>query len=182
VAQQRALRKSASELDAYDLVLRARRYTVELTQLLHAEARDLLERAVTLDPRSSEAHELLANVYLAEHRFEANPRADPIVRAQAMAEKAVALDPQSAYAQCWLAIVHFFKKENHLFEQEAQRALALNPNDPETLADLGRYYSFLGAFELGTELSCRAQLLNPLHPDWYFFSFARAAYNRHDYA
>ncbi len=182
VAQQRALRKSATQLDAYDLVLRARRYTVELTHSLHAEARDLLERAIALDPRSSEAHALLANVYLAEHRFEANPRPGSIARAQAMAEKAVALDPQSAYAHCWLAIVHFFKKENHLFQQEAQRALTLNPNDPETLADLGHYYAFMGDFERGTELSQRAQLLNPLHPGWYFFSFARAAYNRQDYA
>lgn len=182
VAQQRALRKSANELDAYDLVLRARRYTVELTHDLHAEARDQLERAVALDPQSSEAHALLANVYLAEHRFEANPRPDPISRALAMAEKAVALDPQSAYAHCWLAIVHFFRGENHRFEEEAQRALALNPNDPETLADLGHYYSFMGKFERGTELSARAQYLNPLHPGWYFFSFARAAYNRRDYA
>lgn len=181
VAQQRAMSKSANELDAYDLVLRARRYTVELTQSLHAEARDLLERAIGLDPRSSEARALLANVYLAEHRFEANPRPDPMGRALSMAEIAVSLDPQSAYARCWLAIVHFFRGENHRFEVEAQRALALNPNDPETLADLGHYYSFMGQFEHGTALSARAQRLNPLHPGWYFFSFARAAYNRRDY-
>ena len=182
VAQQRALRKSANELDAYDLVLRARRYTVELTHSQHADARDLLEHAIALDPRSSEAHALLANVYLAEHRFEANPRPDPIERALAMAEQAVSLDPQSAYARCWLAIVHFFRGENHLFEKEAQRALALNPNDPETLADLGHYYAFMGEFDRGTALSERAQRLNPLHPGWYFFSFARAAYNSRDYA
>ena len=180
-AQQRAMRKSANELDAYDLVVRARRYTVALSQELHAEARDLLEKAVALDPQSSEAHALLANVYLAEHRFDANPRPDPIGRALAMAEKAVALDPQSAYGRCWLAIVHFFRGENHRFEEEAQRALALNPNDPETLADIGHYLSFMGEFERGTELSRRAQHLNPLHPGWYFFSFARAAYDKRDY-
>ena len=100
-----ALSKSPAEWDAYDCLLRARRYTATLDEAMHAEARNLLERAITLDPNYAEAHALLANVYLAEHRFAANPRPDPIERALAMALKATQLDPQSAYARCWLAIV-----------------------------------------------------------------------------
>ena len=49
VALQRALTKKPHELDAYDCVLRARRYTWILSTEAHAEARDLLERAVALD-------------------------------------------------------------------------------------------------------------------------------------
>lgn len=181
VALQRAMKKSPSELDAYDCVLRARRYTALLRADIHAEARDLLERAVALDPSSADAAALLANVYLAEHRVEANPRPNPIERALEMAEQAVRLDPQNAYARCWLAIVHFFKLENEAFEAEANRALALNPNDPEILADLGHYFTFMGAFERGYALSRRAQELNPLHPGWYHFSFARYFYHKQDY-
>jgi adenylate cyclase len=180
-ALQRALRKNAAELDAYDCVLRARRYTATLSADMHAEARDLLEKAVELDPGNADAHALLANVYLAEHRFETNPQPDPIGRALAMAEIAVRLDPQNAYAHCWLAIVHFFRGENDTFEAEAQRALDLNPNDPETLADIGHYLAFMGEFERGIALSRRAQALNPLHPRWYHFSFARWHYDRQDY-
>jgi tetratricopeptide (TPR) repeat protein len=51
--------------------------------------------------------------------------------------------------------------ENDRFEEEARRALALNPNDPETLADVGHYLAFMGEFERGAELSRRAQQLNP---------------------
>ncbi|MCP4385041.1 MAG: tetratricopeptide repeat protein [Hyphomicrobiales bacterium] len=167
-----ALRKSPSEWDAYDCLLRARRYTATLNEAMHAEARDLLERAIELDPNYAEAHALLANVYLAEHRFEANPRPNPIGRALAMALKATQLDPQSAYARCWLAIVHFFQKDIGKFEAEAQRALDLNPNDPEILAEVGHYRSFLGEYERGSELSDRAKKLNPLHPGWYHFSSA----------
>jgi TolB-like protein/cytochrome c-type biogenesis protein CcmH/NrfG len=167
-----ALRKSPSEWDAYDCLLRARRYTATLNEDMHAEARDLLEKAIALDPNYAEAHALLANVYLAEHRFEANPRPKPIERALAMALRATQLDPQSAYARCWLAIVHFFQKDIGKFEAEAQRALDLNPNDPEILAEVGHYMSFLGRFDLGTELSDRAKKLNPLHPGWYHFSSA----------
>jgi tetratricopeptide (TPR) repeat protein len=60
-------------------------------------------------------------------------------------------------------------------------ALTLNPNDPETLADIGHYLAFMGEFERGVELSRRAQELHPLHPGWYHFSFARLDYNRKAY-
>lgn len=182
VALERALKKNPAELDAYDCVLHARRFTTSLSEEMHAKARDLLEKAIKLDPQYAEAHALLANVYLAEHRFEANPRPDPVGRALAMAETATRLDPQNAYAHCWLAIVHFFRGENEQFEAEAGRALALNPNDPEILADIGHYLAFMGAFERGTELTRRAQKLNPLHPGWYYFSFARYHYNQGQYA
>jgi len=180
-ALRRSLKKSAVELSAYDCLLRARRYTVLLREDMHREARDLLEKAVELDPLSSEAHALLANIYLAEHRFDMNPRPNPIGRALVHALAATQLDPQSAYARCWLAIVHFFRGENERFEREAQLALSLNANDPETLADVGHYYAFMGEFARGAELSRRAQLLNPLHAGWYHFSFARLHYHQRDY-
>ncbi len=180
-ALRRALKKNAVELSAYDCLLRARRYTALLSEEAHREGRDLLEKAVELDPLSSEAHALLANMYLAEHRFEMNPRPNPIGRALVHALAATQLDPQNAYARCWLAIVHFFRGENERFVREAELALSLNPNDPETLADVGHYFAFMGAFERGSELSRRAQLLNPLHPGWYHFSFARLHYHQRDY-
>ncbi len=181
VAQQQAMKKSPTELDAYDCVLRARRYTHSLNRVLHAEARDLLERAVELDPNSADAAALLANVYLAEHRFDSNPKPDTLERSLEMAQRAVRLDPQNAYAHCWLAITHFFRGENDAFEAEANRALVLNPNDPETLADIGHYLTFMGQFDRGFALSKRARDLNPLHPGWYHFSFARYYYHYKEY-
>lgn len=180
-ALSRALRKSPAEFDAYDCLLRARRYTSTLDDAAHAEARDLLERAVTLDPAYAEAHALLANVYLAEHRFGANPRPDPLDRALATALRATALNPHSAYARCWLAITHFFRKDNARFQAEMRRALDLNPNDPEILAEAGHYLCFMGDYDRGIELSLRARALNPLHPGWYHFSSARAHYHRGEY-
>ncbi len=180
-ALQRAMKKSPAQLDAYDCLLRARRYTSLLSADVHAEARDLLEAAIAKDPNYADAYALLANVYLAEHRFDANPRPDPIGRALKMAEKAIELDPQNAYARCWLAIVHFFRRSNDRFEAEAQRALRLNPNDPEILADIGHFLAFMGEFERGVALSKRARQLNPLHPGWYHFSSIRHHYDQRLY-
>lgn len=180
-ALSRTLQKSPPEFGAYDCLLRARRYTSTLNDRVHAEARDLLERAITLDPTYGEAHALLANVYLAEYRFGANPRPDPLDRAFATAMRATELDPQSAYARCWLAITHFFRKDNDKFQADMQRALDLNPNDPEILAEAGHYMSFMGDYDRGVDYSRRARLLNPLHPGWYHFSTARYNYNQCDY-
>jgi len=175
---KRALRKSPTDLDAYECLLHARRYTATLDDAMHAEARNLLEKAIRIDPNYAEAHALLANVYLAEHRFDANPRPDPIGRALKMALKATELDPQSAYAHCWLAIVHFFRKDTGKFEAELTRALDLNPNDPEILAEAGHYLSFMGQYDRGIGYSKHAKELNPLHPGWYHFAFARLHYRQ----
>ena len=178
----RPLQKHPSDMDAYDCVLRARRFTTLLNADEQAKSRDLLEQAIELDRGYSQAHALLANVYLAEHRFGSNPRPDPIGRSLRMARRAVELDPQNAYARCWLAVVHFFRHENENFETEAQRALALNPNDAETLADIGHFYIWMGEFEKGMDLTRQAVALNPLHPGWYYFAFAQYNYDRRDYA
>ncbi len=181
VALQLALKKSPSELDSYDCVLRARRYPYSLNSAAHAEARELLERALRLDPDNADAAAFLANIYLAEHRLDENPQEASIARADAMARRAIDLDPQHAYARCWLAIIHFFKKEIEAFQSETERALQLNPNDPDVLAYVGLYRICLGEFERGIALSRRAQELNPLHPGWYHFSFARYHYHRREY-
>ena len=180
-ALQRSLKKSPAELDAYECVLRARRFTEVMTAEAHAEARELLERAVELDPENADAHALLSNIYLAEHRFDLNTQPNPIERALRQAETATALDPQNAYARCWLAIVHFFRHEDERFEAEAQRALDLNPNDPEILADVGHFFAFMGQFERGVALSRRAMELNPLYPSWYGMGLVRYHYDRREY-
>lgn len=180
-ALSRALAKSPAEFDAYDCLLHARRYTSTLYEDMHAEARELLEKAITLDPNYADAYALLANVYLAEYRFDANPKPNPVERALEAALKAVQLDPQNAYAHCWLATVHYFRRDLGKFEAEMQRALDLNPHDPEILAEVGHYLCFKGEIERGVEFSKQAQTLNPLHPGWYHFGFALLNYHQGNY-
>lgn len=113
--------------------------------------------------------------------FDAYPRPDPVERALEAALKAVQLDPQNAYALCWLAIVHYFRKDIGKFEAELQRALDLNAHDPEILAEAGHYLCYKGEIERGTEFSKRARALNPLHPGWYHFSPALLNYHQGRY-
>jgi len=167
-----SVHKAASDLDAYDMVLRARRFAAELTPAVHARTRDLLETAIALDPAYSRAHAMLADVYLAEYRIDFNPRPRPLERAFDEATRAVELDPRNAYAHFWLAAVYFFRRQIERFDAEAERAEQLNPNDSQMLADLGHYHVVRGNIERGMELTRHAMRLNPLHPGWYYFTFA----------
>ena len=169
-----SVHKTASDLDAYDMILRARRFAAELTPAVHARTRDLLETAIALDPAYSRAHAMLADVYLAEYRIDFNPRPQPLERAFEEATRAVELDPRNAYAHFWLAATYYFRRQIERFDAEAERAEQLNPNDSELLADLGHYHVVRGNIERGMELTRHAMRLNPLHPGWYYFTFAFA--------
>ena len=173
-ALETTVHKAANDLNAYDYVLRARRFAAELTPAVHARARDLLETAIALDPTYSRAHAMLADVYLAEYRYDFNPQPRPLERAFDAAMRAVELDPRNAYAHFWLAAVYYFRRQIERFDVEADRAQQLNPNDSEMLADLGHYHVVRGNIERGMDLTRRAMRLNPLHPGWYYFTFAFA--------
>jgi TolB-like protein/DNA-binding SARP family transcriptional activator/Tfp pilus assembly protein PilF len=179
---QRTLRKPTTDLTAYECVLRARRYVSVLTEQEHARARDWLEEAVRKDPAYAEAHAALSFVYVCEFSQAHNPRPGALDRAIAAGRQAVELDPRSGPAHAALAIAHFFRQERSLFVDEAERALALNPNDPDMTGQLGAYLTYAGRTERGIELLSQAMELNPLHPTWYFYSFVVAHTTAGDYA
>jgi TolB-like protein/Tfp pilus assembly protein PilF len=168
---KRSLRKRTRDLSAYDLMLRARRYVAVLTPEEHAKARDCLEEAVRRDPGYADAHAALVYVYAAEYSHGHNPRPQPLERAMAAGRRALELDPQNPRAHASLALTHFFRRDDAIFASEAERALALNPNDPEMAGMLGAYFVYSGDHERGLSLLTESMRLNPLHPSWYHYSF-----------
>jgi len=168
---RRALKKRTRDLTAYDLLLRARHYTTVLTPEEHAKARDCLEDAVKRDPNYADAHAALVYVYAAEYSHGHNPRPGALDRAIAAGRRAIELDPRNPRAHAALALTHFFRRDDAVFEAEAERALALNPNDPEMSGMLGAYFVYAGRHARGLALLSESMRLNPLHPTWYHYSF-----------
>ena len=62
-----------------------------------------------------------------------------------------------------------------------ERAIALNPNDPEPLARCGLRLVYVGEWERGLALVTKAIALNPEHPGWYEDPIIYYYYQTRDY-
>ena len=176
----RARRKPTEAMEAYDLVLQAASYHRSNDREEHAPARDLLERAVNLDPTYSRAYRELSWVYLDEYRFGYNARPNPLERALQAARKAVELSPDDAMAHCQLAKIHFFRKELAQFHSHIEKVLVLNPNHAELIADVAVHINWLGRIDEAYDLTKKAMRLDPHPPSWYYITIAICQYLRHN--
>ena len=174
--------KPTDSLDAYECVLRALAYYDELDPDSHLVIRDCLERAVELDPNYAEAWNELTQAYLDEFKFDYNPRPGaPLDRALEAALTATELDPASATAHASLATTYFFRGDHDHFFVEAERAIELNPNNSENLAEMGIWMAYAGKWQRGMALVDRAIALNPQPPGWFFWLSYLAHYRDQDY-
>jgi len=62
-----------------------------------------------------------------------------------------------------------------------ERALALNPNNADLLAEYGWNIPYLGRAEEAVKLIKKAMRLNPVYPDWYGQALMFALYNARRY-
>ena len=173
-----------TDMDAYSCVLKARSYYRVFTESEHLRARSCLENVVDTYPEYSEALAWLALIYLDEFRYSYNllqARPEPLDVALQTAERAVRGDPTDQYAWHALAKTHYFSGNVDQFLIHAEKALALNPNNVQTLSDLGFFTGFAGKWERGTAMVRKAMTLDPHYPGWYHFLFFYDHYRKREY-
>ena len=106
-------------------------------------------------PLASEATKAYANAYEA-------------------AQQALALDEADYQGHIALAWPLLYRNEHDRMKRHVDRALDLNPNDADTLANSTWLLMIYGEPERAVELGKSAMKLNPRFPDWYA-SFLAAA-------
>jgi adenylate cyclase len=163
---EQSKRKAATDLQAYECVLRVYTYRSVHGETGHREMRDCLERAVRIDPDYADAWAWLSFIYAMEYSLEYNPRPDPLTRAADAGQRAVEIDPTSGIAHMALARSYFFKRELDLFVPEAEKAVTLNPSNSDVLATMGYYLGFAGEYERGLTLMRKAMSLSASYPGW----------------
>jgi TolB-like protein len=171
-------------LFAYDCVLRALDARRTDDPKLYGPARACLEEAVRRDPGYADAWALLAFSYLDEYRYGYGPRADdPAMLDLALdtARHAVELNESCVYGLLALSAVQFYRREFSEAEEIHRRLLALNPANPEVLAQVGWRTEFLGHWDEGVALLEHAVTRSIKAPNWYHLHIALYHYHRGDY-
>jgi TolB-like protein/cytochrome c-type biogenesis protein CcmH/NrfG len=173
--------RNPEQLSSYEAVLRSFGYFERLTCEDLAAARSGLESAMRKAPASGDAWAMLALLCVQDYAQGFNLQADALANGLAAAQRAVDVAPSNHLSHYSLAQALFFLKEFQSFRNAAERAVALNPMDGNSIAFLGELLSYAGDGERGASLAARAKQLNPNHPGFYWFADFYNAYRQGDY-
>lgn len=162
--------KPPEELSSYECVLRFRQYWREPMPEPHLPVRQCLERTVQTDPDYAQAQAALALVLADGYRLGFDPAAangEALPRALQLARRAVELAPADSQGYAALELVYWLMNDVERSLATGERGLALNPNDTELLAELGRRYCLRGMFDIGVPMVDEAYARNPILPGHY---------------
>ena len=129
--------KPPNSLEAYDLVLRGRDLRLRLTRSANAQARDLFERAIALDPNYAPAYVGLGTVDLTSvlQGWTQFP-GEALERAGDLARKAIELDDLNPAAHALLGDLTVRSGDYDRARDELRHAIELNGSDAESYAHL----------------------------------------------
>jgi len=168
--------------EAYDLVLKGQQHIYRYTRGDLQQARKFYETAAQLDPRYARALSSIAQTINLEWLFSWSENPDDTLEyALSLARQAVSLDEGDARGHARVGFVALYQKNHEASINAYQRALQLNPNDAEVIADFADTYSHCGRSDEAVKLIKKAMHLNPFYPDEYLWILGGAYYTLKQY-
>jgi adenylate cyclase len=172
--QERFQRAPTNNLEAYDYFLRGQESFWRGTKEANAQARQMLEKAVALDPHYAGAYAMLGATYLVEWFNQWSQDPQMLERAFELAQRAVTLDDALPLAHGVLGGVYQSKNQHDQAIAEGERAVALDPNNAESYARLALILGPAGRAEEAIEVAKKAMRLNPHYPPFYIHALGSA--------
>jgi adenylate cyclase len=157
----RVKRTPPESLDAWECVVRALSLINSRTRSDAAVARELLQKALVLDPGYAQAHSLLAFVTALAAHSGWEPLENTLMLALDAARKALLLDADEPWAHAALGFVLVLSRRPDDAVLEYQRALALNPNFAFVHTMLGAALCYLGRSKEAMTQIDKAERLSP---------------------
>jgi adenylate cyclase len=169
-----AKRKCPERLSSYDCLLLFYDYVANHSPEGHRSIRSALEAELRAAPEVAALWAALSMVHDDTWRFGYNAeqgRETALDQALKAARKAVKLDPLDALGYQALFLASFARGDMKAFRKAANRAIELNPNHVDILADYGLHLALSDDWVQGRLFLKLALSLNPEPPDWYWFPF-----------
>ncbi len=167
-----------SDIEAYGLLLRGQQRILRYRREDNRKARQFYKAALDLDVNYARACASISRTYNFEWRYSwARSPQEALEKAFGFARAAAELDEYDARGHAELGFVHLYRKEHDLSVSSYERALELNPNDADIMAELADSFAHSGRSEESIELFNKAMRLNPFYPDHYLWKMGGAYYN-----
>ncbi len=180
--QAQLFSKGTKNLDAYIDLIKGREEFYRMNKQGNTNARELFQKAVSLDPDYAVAYRLLGATYQMEVvlGYSKNPK-QSIQKAKMLAKKAIELDESEAGAHSLLARLYLMERAYDEAVAEAQKAIQIAPGSADAYASMGVILTFSGQHQKAIKMFQKAMLLNPMPPSWYFHNMGNAQRNEGHY-
>ena len=184
-SEQKALTdKGTDNLEAYDEFLKGWQGYRLLTKAGFAEAKTHLEKAVELDPEFTRAYAALAVLYWRATKFAAPEHRQGLglnTRQELLAVKAKpqflvkkAMIKPTALAHGLMSQFYLMRYQHDEALAEIERAVAMDPNDPELYAWMSEIFWLMGKNSDAIESANMGLRLDPNNPATYLRQLARS--------
>jgi TolB-like protein/class 3 adenylate cyclase/tetratricopeptide (TPR) repeat protein len=172
-AEEKRVQRNPALASSYERIARARQLYWQGSSDALLEAEQLCQECIAGDPHYASAWTLLSRIHNTRWLFgwSDNPKA-LMAEAERAARKAIALDSADARAHVELGLVLLFQRKHALALKSFERALAMNPNDADIIAEYADALHYLGRPDEAEVQMGRAMALNPYYPDWYLWNLA----------
>ncbi|HVO14927.1 MAG TPA: adenylate/guanylate cyclase domain-containing protein [Alphaproteobacteria bacterium] len=176
-AQDRVQRKTTNNMAAYEFVLAGKVLHHRSTREDNAEALQMLDRAIALDPKFAHAHAWKACTL--GQGFVYGWSDDPNTTFKQIGDElqtALGLDDNDSDVHRIQAAVCLLRHDYDKAMYHQERALNLNPNNDLIVVQQGEMLTWLGRPDEGIDWILKAMRLNPYHPERFWNHLGRAYY------
>ena len=169
-------------VEALKVRLKGRETFMALAHEANLEARALFERACELDPGYAPAYARLAQAYGQESSMRWGESSEESnQRAFELAQKAIALDETLPFAHGVLTNIYLWRQEHDKALPEAERWVALDPNEADGYLNLAQVLAFSGRPEEALAHIEHSMRLNPHYSFLTLFALGHEHFMLHRY-
>jgi adenylate cyclase len=178
------VRKQTDNPEAYDDFLRGQEHFWALTKQGNAQAREMFEKAIELDPKYADAYVALGFAHLLDYILQWISDPHALDRAFQMAQKAVALDDSLPLAHALLGRLYVYRWQYDQAIAECERAVELGPSSASAYDMLAQTLARSGVPAESIAPAEKAMRLDPRNQDLYLseLGYAYTYMGRYDEA